>query len=82
MPTANLTTLSEDQIEDLLYLARTGETPDLTTSIESIAKRLSTPPYTILNAAADPDSGNGLLHMAAANGHLGTIPPSPPSSRH
>ena len=69
MPTATLPTLTTDQIDDLLYLARLGEITDLKTAIDLFAKTLSTTPETILTAAVDKDSGNGLLHMAAANGH-------------
>lgn len=72
MPTATPPTLSEDQVDDLLYLARTGETSDLKAGIDLIAKDLSATPSTILTAAVDSHSGNGLLHMASANGHTGT----------
>ena len=75
MPTAILPTLSEDQIDDLLYLSRTGETTDLAITLDLFAKSLSTTPSTILVAAVDSDSGNGLLHMASANGHTGTSIP-------
>lgn len=71
MPTANRFSLSIDQIDDLLYLARLGETIDLKTAVDLFAKNLSTTPETILTAAFDKDNGNGLLHMAAANGHTG-----------
>lgn len=71
MPTATLPTITTDQIDDLLYLARHGETTDLIAVIDVSAKTLSTTPGTILTAAVDKDSGNGLLHMAAANGHTG-----------
>ena len=76
MPTATQPELSEDQIDDLLYLARTGETSDLKAAIEAFAKNLSASPTTILAAAVDPSNGNSLLHMASANGHTGTQPPS------
>ncbi|KAL6722290.1 ankyrin repeat-containing protein [Lecanora helva] len=73
MPTATLPTLTEDVIDDLLYLARVGETGALTTSIDAIAKNLPSTPPSILAAAVDPNSGNGLLHMASANGHTETL---------
>ena len=62
-----------DDIDDLLYLARLGETTDLKAAIELFAKTLSTTPQTILAAAVDKESSNGLLHMAAANGHVGLL---------
>ena len=71
MPTATLPTISTDQIDDLLYLARLGETTDLKAAVDLFAKSLSTTPGTILTGAVDKESGNGLLHMAAANGHTG-----------
>ena len=71
MPTATPSTLTTDQIDDLLYLARLGETTELRTAIDLFAKNLSTTPGIILAAAVDGDSGNGLLHMAAANGYTG-----------
>ena len=75
MPTATVPTVSEDQIEDLvydlLYLSRTGETPELRATIDLLAENLCCMPSTIINSAVDPASGNGLLHMASANGHTG-----------
>ncbi|KAL9136884.1 MAG: hypothetical protein Q9175_001914 [Cornicularia normoerica] len=71
MPTATLPTLTPDQIDDLLYLARLGEITDLKADVDQYAKNLSTTPGIILTVAIDKDSGNGLLHMAAANGHTG-----------
>lgn len=73
MPSATLPTLSTDQIDDLLYLARLGETTDLKAGVDIFAKSLSTTSSTILTAAVDKDSGNGLLHMAVANGHTDTL---------
>ncbi|KAF6218786.1 hypothetical protein HO133_005329 [Letharia lupina] len=73
MPTATLSTITTDQIDDLLYLARLGETTDLTAGVNLFAKSLSATPGIILTAAIDKDSGNGLLHMAAANGHTDTL---------
>ena len=74
MPTATLSLpdLTTDQIDDLLYLARLGDTADLQTAIDLLAQTLSTTPSTVLAAAVDKDTGNGLLHMAAANGHTGS----------
>ena len=71
MPAATHPTLTVDQIDDLLYLARLGEISELKAGIDLFAKSLSTTSSTVLNAAVDNDSGNGLLHMAAANGHTG-----------
>ena len=71
MSSATHSNLTTDDIDDLLYLARLGETTDLKAAIDLFAKTFSTTPHTILTAAVDKESGNGLLHMAAANGHVG-----------
>ena len=66
--------ISEDDIDDLLYLARTGETQELAKSLGAIASRLQTNEEAIIFAAKDDFSGNNALHMAAANGHVGEKP--------
>lgn len=63
--------LSEDEIDDLLYFARTGEKEEFNTLIEELYKREKTTPLELLAVAKDEHSGNGILHMAAANGHAG-----------
>ena len=82
MPTANpptQITLSEEQIDDLLYLARTNEPSELLSELAAIkevqmtARGVRTSEADILLAAVDPDTGNNVLHMAAANGHTGKI---------
>ena len=72
MPSTTLASLTEDEIDDLLYFARTGELQDLQTSLSVLAKTSNVHEREILTAAVDPNSGNGLLHMASANGHNGT----------
>ena len=71
MAPATLSSLTTDDVDELLYLARLGETTELKAAIDLFAKTLSTPSHTILTAAVDKESSNGLLHMAAANGHVG-----------
>lgn len=73
MSSATLSTLTVDDIDDLLFLARLGETTELKAAINLFAKTLSKTPHTILAAAVNKDSSNGLLHMAAANGHVDTL---------
>jgi uncharacterized protein len=69
-------TLSEDEIDDLIYTARTGENDDLTTLLASLAEREKVSPAEILSAAKDEGKSTS-LHMAAANGHLGISPSLP-----
>lgn len=71
MPSAIMTSLPEDEIDDLLYFARIGDLQELLSSIEAFAKSANTTPASIVSAAIDKQSGNGILHMASANGHIG-----------
>ncbi|KFY21015.1 hypothetical protein V491_03232, partial [Pseudogymnoascus sp. VKM F-3775] len=79
-------TLSEDDTDDLIYFARAGEFGDFREALEALCKREGCAVDEILAVAVDGESGNGVLHMAAANGHsdiikhlLTTLPPSSPS---
>jgi hypothetical protein len=63
--------LSEEEVDDLLYFARTGETVDFQSTVEELCSREKVGLSDILGAAKDESSGNGPLHMAAANGHAG-----------
>jgi uncharacterized protein len=79
--------LSEETIDDLIYLARANELSDLQTSLTNLSTIHTCPPSTILAAAIDPTAGNTLLHYSAANGSvpiiqhlLSLLPPSPAST--
>jgi hypothetical protein len=65
--------LSQEEIDDLIYLSRAGEKDELTSFISSLAERESVSPAEILTAAKD-EGKNTCLHMAAGNGHLGMSP--------
>ena len=70
--------LSEDEIDDLLYFARIGDKAEFNTLKVELCKRESLSDVQLLEAAKDEESGNGILHMAAANGYSGISPfPSP-----
>ena len=71
MPSATMPSLSEDEIDDLLYFARIGDLQELLSSIEAFAKSTNSTQSSVLSAAVDEQSGNGILHMASANGHTG-----------
>ncbi|KAF8437788.1 ankyrin repeat-containing domain protein [Terfezia claveryi] len=74
-PTAAPVFLTEDQIDDLLYLSRTNESAELVSLLASI-KSTFPPTATeadIVLSAVDPTTGNNILHMAAANGHIGIL---------
>lgn len=63
--------ISEDEIDDLVYFARVGETADLTELLTSLAEREKVALAVILMAAKDNGQSTA-LHMATGNGHLGT----------
>ncbi|CAH0019747.1 unnamed protein product [Clonostachys rhizophaga] len=65
--------LSEDEIDDLIYFARTGETQDLFESVASLAEREKATTAEILIAAKDESNKSTTLHMATGNGHLETV---------
>ncbi|KAI2465196.1 ankyrin [Annulohypoxylon bovei var. microspora] len=64
--------LSEDEIDDLIYLARTGDDAELTEMIQELTSRETATQAEILAAARD-DGKATCLHMAAANGHGKTV---------
>ncbi|KAL8796433.1 MAG: hypothetical protein Q9182_007379 [Xanthomendoza sp. 2 TL-2023] len=73
MPSATSPSISVDDIDDLLYLARTNDLDELIASVEAVARAQRTTPENIMNATIDPESGNGLLHMSGANGCMGVL---------
>lgn len=62
--------LSEDEVDDLIYLARTGDNDELQSLLTTIAEREKVSPAEVLIAAKD-EGKSTCLHMAAANGHSG-----------
>ncbi|KAI0849173.1 ankyrin, partial [Daldinia vernicosa] len=64
--------LSEDEIDDLIYLARTGDDVELTGMVQELADREGATRAEIIAAARD-DGKATCLHMAAANGHAKTV---------
>ncbi|KAF2753932.1 ankyrin [Pseudovirgaria hyperparasitica] len=65
--------LTEDDIDDILYLARTNDAAELSTTLAALAKTHATSIASVVSAAVDPDSKNTPLHYAAANGHVETV---------
>ncbi|KAK4174403.1 ankyrin repeat-containing domain protein [Triangularia setosa] len=64
----------EEEVDDLIYLARVGEKDELSALISEIIER-TTPkriltPADILVMAVDESNKNTTLHMASANGHV------------
>ncbi|KAI0167837.1 ankyrin repeat-containing domain protein [Pestalotiopsis sp. NC0098] len=65
-------TLSADEIDDLIYLARAGEDAELTQLLKELAEREKVTVAEVLEAARDEGKAT-CLHMAAANGHSKTV---------
>jgi uncharacterized protein len=65
--------LSEDEIDDLLYFARADDLPEFNTLAKELCKRENISLSELLLVVKDEYSGNGPLHMAAANGHSSTL---------
>ena len=66
-----MTTLSEDSIDEILYLARANEPAELSTYVAELATQTGVAPGDVLLGAVDAFSKNSALHYAAANGHDG-----------
>lgn len=64
---------TEDEIDDLLYYARAGESGDLVALRDELCKREDVDFSELVRIAKDDHSGNGILHMAAANGHTSQL---------
>ncbi|KAL9613053.1 MAG: hypothetical protein Q9167_002399 [Letrouitia subvulpina] len=73
MPSATFPKLTDDQIDDLLYFARTNSLSDLREAVSSLSKSYNTSPQNILLTTIDPENGNSLLHMSSANGCMDVI---------
>lgn len=72
-------TLNEEEIDDLIYLARVNELDEFKAELEKLTAREKCDAAEIVRVAKDSESGNGILHMAAANGHVGMLSPLPPN---
>ncbi|MCJ1463685.1 hypothetical protein MMC07_002293 [Pseudocyphellaria aurata] len=73
MQRATITTLTDDQIDDLLYFARTGQLDDFRDSIEAFARNSNISHYEVVCAAVEQQSSNSSFHMASANGHTNVL---------
>ena len=63
--------LSEDLIDDLLFFSRTADLEELKSTLAEAAKSHDASELDILSVTVDPETQNTVLHMAAANGHIG-----------
>ncbi|KAF2456672.1 ankyrin repeat-containing domain protein, partial [Lineolata rhizophorae] len=65
--------LHEDEIDDILFLARTNDFAELDVFFSECARKYACSKGAVLTGAVDEMSGNTALHYAAANGHMETI---------
>jgi hypothetical protein len=68
---SNMSSLDQDSIDEILYLARANEPAELATYVAGLASQTGAAQPAILQGAVDPHSNNSALHYAAANGHNG-----------
>ncbi|KAL8711463.1 MAG: hypothetical protein Q9220_004121 [cf. Caloplaca sp. 1 TL-2023] len=73
MPAIILPAPTTDQIDDLLYLARTNDLSEFKTTISLLAQEHNASITDIGKVTIDPDTGNGILHMAAGNGCMDVL---------
>jgi len=64
-------TLNEEEIDDLLYFSRVGDSNEFNALLSELCKRENCSVPELLSVARDPESGNGVLHMLSANGFSG-----------
>lgn len=72
-PVPGYSPLSEDQVDDLVYFARNGQIEEFQASLTTFAESFGSTLLNTIAVALDQESGNSPLHMASANGHIGTV---------
>jgi hypothetical protein len=68
-----MTSLEEDAVDEILYLARTNEAAELASYLSELSTQTKHSNSELVAAAVDPYSKNSALHYAAANGHNGIV---------
>lgn len=64
--------LSDDEVDDILYLARTNESVELQEYLGQLSQQHSCSIAALLESSVDEDNGNTPFHYCAANGYAGT----------
>lgn len=64
--------LSDDEVDDILYLARTNESAELQEYLGQLSQQHSCSIAALLESSVDEDNGNTPFHYCAANGYAGT----------
>ncbi|KAI7568804.1 hypothetical protein KC343_g6800 [Hortaea werneckii] len=68
MHTTSPPSLAFEEVDDLLYFTRANEAEDLQQTIQELSQKYECQPRDVLEAAADPNTGNTVLHFCSANG--------------
>jgi uncharacterized protein len=63
--------LKEEEVDDLLYFARHNEVQELKQYAAELGRKYNMSQSTIFQSTVDHHSGNSVLHLASANGHIG-----------
>ncbi|CCF32354.1 hypothetical protein CH063_04758 [Colletotrichum higginsianum] len=64
--------LSEEEIDDLIYLSRAGELAELQETLKTLSERENASVGEVITAAKD-EGKSTCLHMAAGNGHIDIV---------
>ncbi|OQO13988.1 hypothetical protein B0A48_00863 [Cryoendolithus antarcticus] len=73
MTSSQPSSLTADEIDDLLYYTRVNEKDELVKTIDELAQKHQCNKDAILEAGIDPETGNSTLHYCAANGLTGLV---------
>jgi hypothetical protein len=70
--------LSDDEVDDILYLTRTNESVELQQYLSQLSQQHNCSIASLLESTIDEDNANTPFHYCAANGYAGkTLHPKP-----
>ena len=64
--------LSDDEVDDILYLTRTNESVELQQYLTQLSQQHNCSIAALLESTVDEDNANTPFHYCAANGYAGT----------
>jgi len=64
--------LSDDEVDDILYLTRTNESAELQQYLTQLSQQHKCSIAALLESTVDEDNANTPFHYCAANGYAGT----------
>lgn len=71
MPSTVKISLTEEEIDDILFYSRTGQLEEFLKCIKELSSAADCTPQEIIASSVEEQSENMPLHMAAANDQLG-----------